>query len=180
MKAEKSYSVLTQKTIYKATKVEVDECSVLLPNGNKVEWSICVFPDILFAVPVQSNKVWMVREWRLGPKKIMTQFTGARCIHKSFQDNLKELTRELKEEQGIVKPKFTKLLETPQASHIQGNIIHVLVEDFKTTNPQREENEIQQMIQLPIKNLYTTLQCKHCATAETLLVAKLLEEKYLH
>jgi hypothetical protein len=49
------------------------------------------------------------------------------------------------------------------------------VTDFKQTKPNREEDEIQELIEVPIKNLYEELLAHHVVMPETLLIAKLCE-----
>ena len=115
----------------------------------------------------------MTKEWRLGPQKVMTQFTRS-------HSTLDELRRELKEELGIIDGDFKKLLKYSysRGNRTTGFNTIYTINNFKVTKTSRDKNEIQEIIQLPIENLFNNLIENHTVGAETLLIAKLVEEKH--
>lgn len=97
---------------------------------------------------------------------------------------LDELKRELREELGLINGSYKKLSLN---KHSRGNRTTgfneiYIVTDFKLIKPKRDQKgdyqELQELIKLPIKNLFSTLSDKYIVDAETLLIAKLIEEKY--
>ena len=60
-----------------------------------------------------------------------------------------------------------------------GKITYFILENFKQGETESDKNEIQEIITLPIKGLFRELLKKHTVTADTLLAAKLLEEKFM-
>ncbi len=176
---KQTYKVLSQQTVYKSLKLQVDKAKIMLPNGKVVEWDTNILPSFYFGVPIVDGKVLMTKEWRLGPRKVITQFTGSRCVSSSLQENLGELARELKEEIGIEKGEYKPLLSFLQGIRSSGKITYFAVENFKLGKTERDQGEFQEIISLPIKGLYQELLKKHRVTSDTLLIAKLLEENYL-
>ncbi len=73
---------------------------------------------------------------------------------------------------------FEKLIAFPWGFRTSGNVTYFIVENFSLGQTKRDENEIQEIIKLPIKGLYNELLQNHVVASDTLLVAKLLEEKY--
>jgi hypothetical protein len=172
------YEIIGKQTVFKSEKVQVDRETVALPNGNKTEWYVMVYPDFYEGVTIRDGKVLMTREWRLGPHDYLTQFTKTRAPHKTEKENLAELARELKEELGVVGGDYEKVLRFAQGERLTGFCTVYLVTNFEVGRTSRDENEIQQIIELPIKNLYQELAVNHVVMPETLLIAKLLEEKF--
>ena len=114
----------------------------------------------------------------MGPCDVLTQFTVARAVHISEEDNLNELRRELREELGLVGGNFEKAIRFAQGSRLSGYTTVYVVTDFELREVDRDDNEIQEIVELPIRGLYTELLANHKVTADTLLVAKLLEEMF--
>ena len=173
-----SYKIISRKQVYKGKKVNVFDERIQLPNGNVVEWDMVDFPDILMAIPVtKENTVLMVRQWRQGPKKIMTDFVGARL------DDIQELPldalkRELKEELGVDGGTYELLVKYSNGVRISGFRSLYLVVDFEQGVQNLDENEIVDIIELPVKGLYKELSENHVVTGDTLLMAKLVEERF--
>ncbi len=161
------FKVLKKKTVYKSEKVQVDTETISLPNGSTADWDVMVYPDFYCGVTITDNKkVLMTKEWRQGPHDYLTQFTAARASHKSEEENLEELKRELKEELGVEGGNYERVIRFSQGTRLTGfRTIH-FVTGFTLGHTQRDENEIQEIASLPIGGLYT------------LLIAKLLEERY--
>ena len=157
------FKIISKKTAYKAEKVQIDTAEISLPNGNVAHWDVVVMPTFYVGLPVVDGNVFMTREWRLGPAKVMTQFSGGRGISDNEEENLGELRRELKEELGLEGGTYEHLISFSAGVRTTGD----------------DENEIQDIISLPIQGLYDELNNNHVVTADTLLAAKLLEEKYL-
>ncbi len=172
------YKIISSKPAFKSAKVQVDSREVKLPNGKVVEWNVVVWPDLYTGVPIRNGKVLMVREWRNGPGTYLTQFTGARAIHQTEEENLDELRREQKEELGLVGGTYKKIFKVSMGPHITGFKTVYWISDFTLEETNRDEDEIQDILELPIKGLYNELVKNHVTAAETLLVAKLLEEQY--
>lgn len=177
MQNKANFKILDTKTAYKSEKVQVDRCKVALPNGNVVTWDINVLPNMFFGIPLKDGYVYMTKEWRLGPNKILTQFTGARCFSTDYEENLKELKRELHEELGIAGGKYQKLVSFQNGIRTTGIRTYFIVTDFGLEKPKRNENEIQETNKLPVKGLFDTLIREHEVTADTLLAAKMIEKK---
>jgi len=173
------YKILNTKTVFKSAKVQVDRETVGLPNGNTADWDVMVYPNFYCGVTITSDeKVLMTREWRQGPHDLLTQFTAARAEHQAEEENLLELKRELKEELGVEDGKFEKIISFAQGTRLTGFRTVYFVTNFALGKTDRDENEIQEIISLPIKGLYSELSKNHITTSETLLIAKLLEENY--
>jgi hypothetical protein len=177
LKAE-DFKILSRETAYKSQKNQVDRCTVLLPNGNQAPWDVNVLPNMMTGVTVIGDKVIMTKEYRLSVQDLLTQFTGARCVGTDEAENLKHLQRELKEELGIEGGRYEKLFSFATGSHTAGYRTVYLVTNFTIGDTQRDENELQDIITIPIKGLFQELSQNHIVTSDTLLIAKLLEEKY--
>jgi len=173
-----SYKLIERKVLYKGKKVTVFDEKIQLPNGNIVEWDMVEFPDIYMAIPVTNNKtVLLVQQWRQGPKAITTDFVGVR-LDDPNEDAMEALKRELNEELGIVGGKFEKLVEYSNGVRISGGRSIYLLVDFEQSEQNLDENELVDIIELPVKGLYRELSENHVVTGDTLLMAKLVEEKY--
>lgn len=172
------FKILQSKIVYKSVKLQIDKARISLPNGNIVEWDTNILPSFYYGVPIKDDKVIMTREWRLGPNKIITQFTAARCVSDKEDENLGELRRELKEELGIEGGAYQNIISFPWGFRTSGDVAYFIVKDYSLGKTNRDENEIQEIITLPIKGLYNELINNHAATSDTLLVAKILEEKF--
>lgn len=172
------YKLISRNHVYKGKKVNVFDETIKLPNGNIVEWDMVDFPDIYMAIPVTTDKkVLLVKQWRQGPKAIMTDFVGARLDDKSEQ-GLAALKRELAEELGLVGSKYEKLVEYSNGVRITGLRTIYLVTEFDIDKTKLEENEIVEKVEISLKGLYEELVENHTVTADTLLMAKLAEDKY--
>jgi len=144
--------------------VQVDRETISLPNGNQAEWDLMVYPDFYEAAVIKDGKVLMTREWRQGP-------------HKTEEENLAELKRELKEELGVEGGDFEKVIRFAQGERLTGFCTVYFVTNFRLSETSRDANEIQELIELSIKNLYQELTAHHTVMPETLLIAKILEEE---
>ena len=172
------YKIIGTKTLFKSEKVQVDRETISLPNGNQAEWDVMVYPDFYIAVTINNEKVLMTREWRQGPHDFLTQFTKARAPHKTEEENLAEITRELKEEMGVEGGDFEKVVRFAQGERLTGFCTVYFVTNFTLSETSRDANEIQEIIELPIKNLYQELSTRYTVMPETLLIAKILEERF--
>lgn len=172
------FNVISKKTVFKAFKVQIDRETIKLPDGSMVEWDLMVYPDFYLAVTVKNDKVLMTKEWRQGPHDYLTQFTKARATHPTENENLAELAKELQEEIGATGGNYQKLIHFAHGERLAGYCTVYLVTDFKLGDTNRDSHEIQEVIELPIKGLFQELVDNHIVMAETLLVAKLLEEKF--
>lgn len=173
------FKILNSEVLYKSKKLQINSLEISLPNGNIVKWDVNVLPSFYYGIPVRDGRVMMTREWREGPGKIITQFTAARMIFNDEEKNLNEIRREMKEEMGLEGGEIEKLITFPWGFRTTGNVTYVIVKNFQIGKTDRDENEIQEIIELPIIGLYDELLQNHAATSDTLLVAKLLEERYL-
>lgn len=173
-----NYQVLSKETVFKSQKVQVDRETIRLPDGKTTEWDVMIYPDFYSGVTVRNNEVIMTREWRQGPHDFLTQFTAARAPFETEAENLEELKRELNEELGLIGGKYEKILRFAQGTRLTGYRTVYLVTDFELGKTKRDEDEIQEIISLPIRNLYNELSTKHIVLPETLLIAKILEEKF--
>lgn len=173
------FKILDRLTVYESVKLKIDKAKISLPNGNVVEWDANILPPFYYGVPIKEGKVIMTREWRLGPDKILTQFTASRCISDNEDENIRELKRELKEEIGLEGGAYKSIVTFPWGFRTSGDVTYFTVENYTISETKRDENEIQMVITLSIKGLYNELLKNHVATSDTLLVAKILEEKFL-
>lgn len=173
-----SYKLIERRVLYKGKKVTVFDEKIQLPNGNIVEWDMVEFPDIYMAIPVTNKKtVLLVQQWRQGPKAMTTDFVGVR-LDDPNEDAMDALRRELNEELGIVGGKYEKLVEYSNGVRISGVRSIYLLVDFEQSEQNLDENELVDIIELPVKGLYKELSENHVVTGDTLLMAKLVEEKY--
>lgn len=172
------YQLISRNHVYKGKKVNVYDETIKLPNGNIVEWDMVDIPDIYMAIPVtKDEKVLLVKQWRQGPKSIMTDFVGARLDNKSEQ-GLAALKRELAEELGLIGGNYEKLVEYSNGVRISGFRTIYLVTEFDIDKTKLEENEIVEKVEIPLNGLYKELVENHVVTGDTLLMAKLAEEIY--
>ena len=171
------HKIIEEKIIFSGHKdKDIIRSKLQLPDGKIVEWDVYGGYNIVFAATVKDGFAYMTKEWRLGPCTYLTQFTGARFPFNQ-KENLSELQREVKEELGIVGGKYTKLISYAKGTHMRGNDVYYLVTDFEITDKtNRDPDEYQEMIKLPIKGLFNELKNNNVTTTGTLLVAKLLEE----
>lgn len=168
------YKSLGRKKVYEGQKVTVSIEKLELPNGNIVEWDLIEFPDIDMGIPLTDHgTVLMGQEWRQGPHGIITEFVGAR---KLVDEELFDLKKELKEELGLINGKFKSLVRFSNGVRITGFREVYLITDFEITKTEKEENEIIKTIELPVEGLYDALSKDHVVTAETLLMAKLVDD----
>lgn len=173
-----NYKVLNRKSVYKGRKVFVSDETIQLPNGNIVEWDMIDFPDIFMAIPItKDNQVLMVQQWRQGPKSIMTDFVGVRLDNPN-EDAMRALSRELNEELGIIGGRFEKLVEYSNGVRISGLRTIFMVTEFELDKTNLDENEIVERVEIPLRGLYKELLDNHIVTGDTLLMAKLAEERY--
>jgi ADP-ribose pyrophosphatase len=173
------YKLISRKQVYKGKKVNVFDETIQLPNSNFVEWDMVDFPDIFMAIPVtKDNQVLMVKQWRQGPKAIMTDFVGVRLDDKN-EKGLDALRRELSEELGLKGGKYEKLVVYSNGVRISGLRTIFLVTEFDQEEANLDENEIVEKVQIPVKGLYDELVANHTVTSDTLLMAKLVEERNL-
>src|SRR6185369_1820152 len=173
-----TFKVIETKTVYKSEKVQVNRETISVPNGNTVEWDVMVYPNFYVAVTIKDKHVLLTKEWRQGPYGYLTQFTKARATHKTEKENIGEIARELKEEMGVEGGQYEKIITFAQGERLTGFCSVYFVTDFTISETKRDENEIQEVIELPIKNLYQELSTHHIVMPETLLIAKLLEERF--
>lgn len=178
MLKKSDYKVVSRNNVYQGKKVNVFDEKIQLPNDNIVEWDMVDFPDIYMAIPVTENKtVLMVMQWRQGPKAIMTDFVGARLDDRN-EKPLDALKRELSEELGLKGGKYEKLVEYSNGVRISGMRTIFLVTEFDIDKSNLDENEIVEKVEIPVKGLYGELVANHTITADTLLMAKLVEERF--
>lgn len=171
-----TYKILGTKNIFRGQKVNIDLEKIKLPNGNIVEWEVIAFPDFSIGIPLtEKNEVLFVREWRQGPRNFLLHLPAGRG---SREEGLANLKREVMEEMGIVGGKYDKLIEFPNGTRVTGKKSLYVVSDFRLDEPKRDENEIQEVISLPLKGLFQSITKNYIATSDILLIAKLIEENY--
>jgi hypothetical protein len=173
-----NFKILNTRTVYKSTKTQVDKLTIQTPKGDIVEWDCNYLPNMFQAIPVVSNGVMMTKEWRVGPQKVTTQFVSSRCVSDDEKDNIIELRRELKEELGIIGGNFVEVFSFHQGVHTAGKTSIFIVENFEIQETDRDKHEIQEIVHLPIKNLFNELAQNHTVVANTLLGAKIIEDYY--
>ena len=74
--------------------------------------------------------------------------------------------------------KYEKLVEYSNGVRITGLRTIYLVTEFDIDKTKLEENEIVEKVEISLKGLYEELVENHTVTADTLLMAKLAEDKY--
>jgi len=168
-----NYKVKKRTNVYEGKKVNVFDEQIQLPNGNIVEWDMVEFPDIYMAT--NKETVLLVQQWRQGPKAITTDFVGVR-LDDPKEDAMEALKRELNEELGILGGKYEKLVKYSNGVRISGARSIYLLVDFEQSEQNLDENELVDIIELPVKGLYKELSENHVVTGDTLLMAKLVEE----
>ena len=173
------YKLISSNRVYNGKKVKVLDETIQLPNGNIVEWDMVEYPDIYMAIPVTNRKtVLMVQQWRQGPKVIMTDFVGAR-LDNPKEEGLEALKREVREELGIIGGNHNLHVKYSNGVRISGKRHIYLITDFEQAEQNLEKNELVNIVELPAIGLYKELSENHVVTADTLLMAKLVEEMML-
>jgi hypothetical protein len=172
------FKVIKREIVFKSEKVAIAKAVLQLPNNNQVEWFYSELPNLCFAAVVKEDQVIMVKEFRIGPGLIMTGFVGARNFTNNKGSDQPELTRELSEELGISNPKFEFVFQCNNGIHISGKVSYFLVTEFETGIAHPDNNELLEVVTLPIVGLYQELLTNHNTTPQTLLMAKILEQKF--
>ncbi|MEI7579562.1 MAG: NUDIX hydrolase [bacterium] len=171
------FQILSSTTRYQGNKLRFDTLKLKTPENKVVEWDRVVISDIVYAVPItKENEVILVQEWRTGPEKVLTQLVGARYDENHAE--ISEIKRELEEEIGLQGGTFTKLIgNLSNGPHLSGFKSYYLVEDFTLGKIKRDENEILNIVKIPLDKVLKSLEQDYLTTTGTLLGIKYTLEK---
>ncbi|MBI4010054.1 MAG: NUDIX hydrolase [Candidatus Aenigmarchaeota archaeon] len=171
--------ILEKKSILKTGRLEVISAKAKLDNGNLVNFSYAKFPMTVSIVPVdKNNNVYLTKEWRLAWERHIIQIPAGVCENKEEENNPEiRAAKELVEEVGMKAKTLEKLATTAVSANSNG-IHHIfLAIELDKTEKKPEENEIIEVIKMPINKAFKMFLDGELTTAYTLLGLKLAKEK---
>lgn len=171
--------ILEKKSLLKTGRLEVISAKAELANGNLVDFSYTKFPVTVSIVPIdgQSN-VYLVREWRVAWERHLIQLPAGICESKEEEGNPSDRAhKELAEEAGLKAGKLEKLVSVGISANSNG-IHHIfLATGLEKTERNLDENEIIEVIKMPINKALKMFLDGELTTGYTVLGLSLAKEK---
>lgn len=171
--------ILEKKTLLKTGRLEVISAKAELDNKNLVNFSYTKFPVTVSIVPVdESNNVYLSKEWRLAWERHIIQLPAGVCENKKEEmEPPIRAHKELAEEVGLKTKKLEKLASTCVSANSNG-IHHIfLATELSKTKRHLDENEIIEVIKMPINEAYNMFLKGELTTGYTILGLSLAKEK---
>ncbi len=170
------YKIINTKEVFRGKKISVISEKIQLPNGKIVEWEAIDNMNFIGAIPVSKKKeAIFTLEWRQGPECEILQITYGRT---DDLDDLTSIKKELNEEVGIYGGKYRELITYASGTRKKGYKRLYIIEDFQIGRTNRDKDEIQKIIKIPINNIFKQIADNYITTSDILLAALLLQEKY--
>ncbi|MEQ9301492.1 MAG: NUDIX hydrolase [Cyclobacteriaceae bacterium] len=147
------WTVVSNKSIYKNTWIEVDEFDVLNPSGGKGIYGRVHFKNIaLGIIPIDEQfNTWLVGQYRFPLEEYSWEIPmGGGPIG---IDKLVSAQRELKEETGLIASKWTEILRIHTSNSVTDEEGFVyLAEGLTQSETEFEETEQLEIKKLPLKS----------------------------
>ena len=171
--------ILEKKSLLKSGRIEVISAKAKLANGNLVEYSYTKFPVTVSIVPVdKEGNVYLVREWRIAWERQILQLPAGVCEDGKEEENPSIRARkELEEETGVSAGKLEKLVSAGVSANSNGMHHIFLATDLKETGRNLDENEIIEVVKMPIGKALKMFIDGELTTAYTILGLSLAKEK---
>ena len=177
------WSVISQKTVYKARFFEVKEQEVLLPNNEKHIFATVERRPTVHIFPLtNSNDLYLISQYRLMfGKRILEAVSGH--IDKD-ETSLVAAKRELKEEVGMSAFHWEEIARIEMSGSVIKETCHIfLARDLEQGKPKPEPGEDILLIKLPLKEAAAKVMSGEINNAATmigiLILDKLRSEKKL-
>lgn len=171
--------ILEKKSLLKSDRLEVISAKAKFDNGNLVNFTYTKFPMTVSIVPVdENNNVYLCKEWRVAWEKYIIQLPAGVCENKEEEKNPSiRANKELIEEIGMKAERLEKLVTSGISANSNG-IHHIfLATNLSKAESKPEENEIIEVIKMPINKAYEMFLSGELTTAYTILGLKLAKEK---
>ena len=168
--------ILEKKTLLKTGRIEVISAKARLANDNLVEYSYTKFPVTVSIVPVDGKgNVYLVREWRVAWDRQILQLPAGVC--EEGENTSIRARKELEEEAGLSAGKLEKLVSAGVSANSNGMHHIFLATDLKETGRNLDENEIIEVVKMPIDKALKMFIDGELTTAYTILGLSLAKEK---
>lgn len=171
--------ILEKKSLLKSDRLEVISAKARLDNDNLVNFIYTKFPMTVSVVPVDENKnTYLCKEWRVAWERHIIQIPAGVCENKEEENNPRiRAEKELTEEIGMTTKRLDKLATTAVSANSNG-VHHIfLATGLSKVKRKLEENEIIEVIKMPINKAYEMFLNGELTTAYTILGIKLAKEK---
>ena len=171
--------ILEKKSLLKSDRLEVISAKAKLDNGNLVNFTYTKFPDVVSVVPVdKNNNVYLCKEWRVAWGKHIVQLPAGTCDSKKEEVNPSiRAHKELKEEVGLKAKRLEKLVTFGISANSRGLHHSFLATGLTKVKRTPEENEIIEVIRMPIKKAYEMFLKGELTTSYTIAGIALAKEK---
>lgn len=171
--------ILEKKSLLKSDRLEVISAKAKLDNGNLVNFTYGKFPMTVSIVPVdESNNVFLCKEWRVAWEDYVTQIPAGICETKDEENNPSlRAHKELEEEIGMKAKKLEKLATFIVSANSKGLHHLFLATGLTKTERKLEDDEVIELIKMPINKAYEMLLKNNLIPGYTLLGLKLAKEK---
>ena len=171
--------ILEKKTLLKSGRLEVISAKAKLDNDNLVNFTYTKFPMTVSIVPVdENNNVYLCKEWRVAWNRHIIQLPAGVCENKKEEiDPSTRAHKELVEEVGLKAKKLEKLATSGISANSNG-IHHIfLATKLIKTERHLDENEIIEVIEMPVNEAYEMFLMGELTTGYTILGLSLAKEK---
>ena len=171
--------ILEKKSLLKSDRLEVISAKAKLDNNNLVNFSYAKFPMTVSVVPIDdNNNTYLCKEWRVAWERHIIQIPAGVCENKEEENNPRiRAEKELVEETGMKTEYFEKLATTAVSANSNG-IHHIfLATNLSKAESKPDDNEIIEVIKMPINKAYQMFLDGELTTAYTILGLKLAKEK---
>ena len=170
------WKIKSQNIIFSQRFFEVKKQNILLPNGEKREYSIVERRPISVIFPASDKlELYLISQFRhLFNKKILEAVAG----HIDTKETpLGAARRELKEETGITASSWREILEfETSASVIRSNVHIFLAKGIKIGKPNPEEGEEIELVKMSIEEAIKKIMNGEIKTASTIIGIFLLDK----
>ena len=167
----KSQNIVFSQRLFKVKKQEI-----LLPNGEKREYSIVERRPISVIFPVSGKlELYLISQFRyLFDEKILEAAAGH--IDEG-ETPLEAAKRELKEETGLMASNWSEILEVETSASVIKSIVHIfLARGVMFGKPNPEEGEEIKLVKISIENAIKKITDGEIKTAATIIGVFLLDK----
>jgi len=171
--------ILEKKSLMKADRIELISAKAELDNGKIASYIHAKFPMTVSVVPVdENNNTYLCKEWRVAWETHIIQIPAGVCENKEEENNPRiRAEKELIEETGMKAGNFEKLATTAVSANSNG-IHHIfLATNLSKSESKPDDNEIIEVMKMPINKAYEMFINGELTTAYTILGLKLAKEK---
>jgi len=155
------------KTIYHGVIFDVEQHTVVLPNGKRAGRDIVRNPNAVAVVAVdEQGRVPMVRQYRLTAQRVMLEIPAGKMD--AGEEPLTSGVRELREETGLTAEKMEYLFGLRVSPGFSTEIIHIyLATGLQQGDCDPDEDEFLQVEWMPLGQLKEMCLCGQIDDAKT-------------